>query len=438
MIRTLDETHDTKAASWVESANLAGADFPIQNLPFGVFRARDVERQGIGIAIGSSVFDLGAATAAGSLQRLNESTATACRANSLNELMSLGVQSRRQLRRELFRLLHVEVDAPVRETAGRFLLPMLAVEMQIPAHIGDYTDFYAFISHATNVGRMFRPDNPLLPNYKWVPIGYHGRSSSIVISGTEISRPRGQTVVEKAETPVFRRSGALDYELEIGAYVATGNSLGHAIPIENAEEHIFGISIVNDWSARDIQSWEYQPLGPFLSKSFATSVSPWVITMEALAPYRCASVSRPATDPQPMAHLESESNRERGAIELTVEASLSSAKMREQKIAPIRLSQGSFREMYWTFAQLFAHHSSNGCNLRPGDLLASGTISGDTPDSRGCMLELTQRGKQKLKLPTGEERGFLEDGDEVILRGWCDAPNAARIGLGECRGQIRG
>lgn len=437
MTRTLDETHDPRAASWVESANLAGNDFPIQNLPFGVFRARGRDRGGIGVAIGTSVFDLGAAAAAGCLPELNGAMTGACRADSLNELMSLDAQSRLPLRRQLFKLLRAQADPPVREAAGRFLVPMRGVEMQLPARIGDYTDFYASIFHATNVGSMFRPDNPLLPNYKWVPIGYHGRSSSIVISGTEIRPPHGQIMAEKAGTPTFRRSGSLDYELEIGAYVADGNSLGHTIPMAEAEEHIFGLSLVNDWSARDIQSWEYQPLGPFLSKSFATTVSPWVIAMEALAPYRCASFCRPPGDPQPLEYLDSESNRRHGAIAITVEASLSSAKMREQKISPVKLSQGSFRDLYWTLAQLLTHHSSNGCNLRPGDLLASGTISGEAPGSRGCLLEVTRNGTQKLELPTGEQRGFLEDGDEVILRGWCEGPSAARIGLGECRGRIQ-
>ncbi|MGH9682992.1 MAG: fumarylacetoacetase [Candidatus Acidiferrales bacterium] len=437
MNRTLDETHDPKAASWVESANSFQTDFPIQNLPFGLFRARDQDRSSIGVAIGECVLDLNAAAVADCLQELSRATVAACQTDSLNELMSLDVQSRLRLRRHLFDLLQASAGASVREAVEGFLVPARDLDMQLPARIGDYTDFYASIFHATNVGSLFRPDNPLLPNYKWVPIGYHGRSSSLMISGTEIRRPHGQTMAENASTPIFDMSGSLDYELEIGAYVAGGNRLGQPIPMAEAEEHIFGLSLVNDWSARDIQSWEYQPLGPFLSKSFATTLSPWVITMEALTPYRCPSFARPAGDPQPLPYLDSESNRQRGAIDLTVEATLSSAEMREQKISPIRLSLASFREMYWTLAQLLAHHSSNGCNLRPGDLLASGTVSGSAAESRGCLLELTRRGGQKIELPTGEQRRYLEDGDEVVLRGWCERPSAMRIGLGECKGRIQ-
>jgi len=307
--------------------------------------------------------------------------------------------------------------------------------MLLPAAIGDYTDFYASIFHATNVGRLFRPDNPLLPNYKYISIGYHGRASSLVPTGTPIRRPSGQTRDGEAE-PKFAPTRALDYELELGFFVSDGNKLGEVIPIAEAEEHIFGICLVNDWSARDIQAWEYQPLGPFLGKSFATSLSPWVVTMEALAPFRTAAFARAEGDPAPLPYLFSESNQDQGGLDLWLEVSLSSARMREANSAPMILGRSNFRDMYWTMAQMLTHHASNGCNLRPGDLLASGTVSGADKTARGCLLELTSRGKDPVALPTGEQRKFLEDGDEVILRGFCEKSGFQRIGLGGCRGVI--
>lgn len=438
MTPLLDATHDPHAASWVESANRIGTDFPIQNLPFGVFRRNAQDLTCIGVAIGDCVLDLRACIDARILFAIDSAALEACRAGSLNDLMSLQPEQRVQLRRQLYKVLNAAASAEVRETVGRYLYPTGAVQMQLPAQIGDYTDFYASIFHATNVGSMFRPDKPLLPNYKWVPIGYHGRASSIVISGTGIRRPHGQTLSEGDSVPVYGPARRLDYELEIGMYMTGGNTLGYAIPIDSAASHIFGLCLVNDWSARDIQTWEYQPLGPFLSKSFATSVSPWVVTMEALAPYRRESFSRPSGDPAPLPYLSSESDRRYGAIDITVEVTLSTANMREGNVPPHRLSLGSFRDMYWTLGQLVVHHSSNGCNLRPGDLLASGTVSGGTPDSGGCLLELTWKGTKKIELPTGEQRGFLENGDEVIIRGWCEGPGNARIGFGECRGRIEG
>ncbi|MGH7744605.1 MAG: fumarylacetoacetase [Candidatus Dormibacteria bacterium] len=437
MIDSLDETHAREATSFVQTANLAQTDFPIQNLPFGVFRAHGEDNCAIGVAIGDSVLDLKAGEATGCLRNLGSEITGACREDSLNKLMSLNAEFRLRLRHRLFNLLHASAESGSREAVEKCLIPLRDSQMQVPASIGDYTDFYASIFHATNVGSLFRPDNPLSPNYKWVPIGYHGRASSIVISGTAIRRPHGQAMPEKAVAPVFGASRGVDYELEIGAYVAGGNVLGKPIPIANAEAHIFGLCLVNDWSARDIQSWEYQPLGPFLSKNFATTISPWVITAEALAPYRCAAFSSPADDPQPLPYLDSEQNRRCGGIDITLEVSLSSARMREQKIPPIRLSRGRFREMYWTIAQLLAHHTSGGCNLRPGDLLASGTISGSEAESSGCLLEITRRGAHRLELPTGEKRIFLEDDDEVIFRAWCEAPHAVRIGFGECKGTLR-
>jgi fumarylacetoacetase len=309
-------------------------------------------------------------------------------------------------------------------------------ELLLPATIGDYTDFYASVHHATNVGRMFRPDNPLLPNYKWVPIGYHGRASSIVPSGTPVRRPRGQVKDPEGEVPVLVPTRALDYELELGCFVAVGNPLGEPVSIDQGEAHLFGVCLVNDWSARDVQSWEYQPLGPFLSKSFATTVSPWVVTLEALEPFRVPAYRRPSEDPAPLPHLDSERNATAGGVDVILEVSLTSARMRDQGIAPVRLGSGRVADLYWTLAQMLAHHTSNGCNLRPGDLFASGTVSGPSNDSLGCLLELTRRGAEPLTLPTGESRKFLEDGDEVIMRGFCEREGAARIGLGECRGVV--
>jgi len=306
----------------------------------------------------------------------------------------------------------------------------------LPARIGDYTDFYASIDHATNVGSMFRPDNPLLPNYKWIPIGYHGRSSSIVVSGTDVRRPVGQTRDAADGPPAFGPTRRLDYELEIGALIATGNSRGSSIAIDHAERHVFGLCLVNDWSARDIQAWEYQPLGPFLAKNFATSLSPWVVTLDALEPFRARAYPRPADDPAPLPYLFSQANTNAGGFDITLEVFLASSRMREQGVEPLRVSAGNFVDMYWTMAQLVTHHTSNGCNLRAGDLLASGTVSGPTKESRGCLLERTWRGTEPLQLPTEETRKFLEDGDEVILRGFCERSGHPRIGFGECRGRI--
>jgi fumarylacetoacetase len=313
---------------------------------------------------------------------------------------------------------------------------MSEADMVLPADIGDYTDFYASIHHAGNVGRMMRPDNPLLPNYKHVPIGYHGRASSIAIGGTPVVRPRGQVRHDGADRPIFGPSEHLDYELEAGFFVGPGNPPGDPIPIASAEEHLFGICLVNDWSARDIQAWEYQPLGPFLSKSFLTSISPWIVTLEALAPFRVAPTARTEGDPEPLPYLDSPADRRAGALDVTLIVDLASARMRELGLSPLRVCRTSLRHLYWTPAQLVAHHSSNGCNLRPGDLLASGTVSGPGHDQRGCLLELTRRGAEPLTLPSGETRRFLEDGDEVILSGSCARAGYARVGFGECRGVV--
>lgn len=435
MIYTRNETHDPEAKSWVKSANRAGEDFPIQNLPFGLFSRNDLKAR-IGVAIGDDVLDLHACADSDWLIGVDSATIAACHTDSLNALMSLSSSHWSRLRKCLFQLLHVTADMKVRSRLEQFLVPAADVQMHVPARIGDYTDFYASIYHATNVGTMFRPQNPLPPNYKWVPVGYHGRASSIVISGCPIRRPAGQVKPDGVAVPVFRRCKRLDYELEVGTYVGAGNRLSEPIPIGHAEEKIFGICLVNDWSARDVQTWEYQPLGPFLAKNFATTVSPWVVTLEALAPYRVPAFSRPQGDPMPLPHLNDPEDQTAGGIDLTLEVALSTARMRAQKIAPCQLSRGSFRDMYWTIAQLIAHHTSNGCKLRPGDLLASGTVSGNSRHARGCLLELTWNGCEPIQLPTGECRSFLENGDEVIIRGRCEGEAKASIGLGECRGLI--
>jgi fumarylacetoacetase len=429
----VDHTHDPSLRSWVESAE-GHADFPLQNLPFGVFRRRGSDETArVGLAIGDMILDVAACHAERRFTGLAATAAGACAAPALNPLMAMGPAPRAELRRQVSELL--SADSPA-AGADRLLVPQREAELLLPAAIGDYTDFYASVHHATNVGSMFRPDNPLLPNYKWVPIGYHGRASSIVPSGTPVRRPSGQSRPPDAATPSFGPSRSLDYEMELGIFVAGGNQLGEPVPIARAEERIFGFCLVNDWSARDLQAWEYQPLGPFLAKNFATTISPWVVTLEALEPFRAPAPSRPAGDPAPLPYLDSRKNAEAGAVAVTVEVYLSSARMRETGLAPLRLSRASAADLYWTTAQLLAHHTSNGCNLQPGDLLATGTISGPAKESRGCMLELTWRGAEPLALPGGETRKFLEDGDEVIMRGYCERDGAVRIGFGECRGVV--
>ncbi|HSZ60808.1 MAG TPA: fumarylacetoacetase [Terriglobales bacterium] len=432
----LDETHDSKVRSWVESANVAGADFPLQNLPFAVFRRPGQSAEpSLGIAIGDRVLDLRGMQIEPSFAGESTLTADACAASSLNSLMALPVGARRALRRRLHAILRQDAPGADRQAASRHLFAQSDVDLLLPAATGDYTDFYASIFHATNVGKLFRPDNPLLPNYKFIPIGYHGRASSLVPSKTPIRRPNGQTRDGDAP-PRFGPAKALDYELEVGFFVSAGNNLGEPIPIAEAEEHIFGICLLNDWSARDIQAWEYQPLGPFLGKSFATSLSPWVVTMEALAPFRTAAFVRPEGDPAPLPYLFDQNDQDHGGVDLHLEVALLSPRMREQGMAPVVLGRSNFSDMYWTMAQLLTHHASNGCNLRPGDLLASGTVSGPDKSACGSLLELTSRGKDPVTLPTGEPRKFLEDEDEVILRGFCERDGFRRIGLGGCSGML--
>lgn len=427
-----NDTHDPALRSWVDSANLRDTDFPIQNLPLGVFRRRGTgETPAIGVAIGDQILDLRVARNGGLLADLPSALAEAATASTLNGLMAAGRENISRLRRQLVRIL----AADGRRAERRSLVAMDHAELLLPAAIGDYTDFYASIFHATHVGELFRPQNPLLPNYKYLPIAYHGRSSSIVPSGTSIKRPSGQ-LKGSDDTPSFRPSERLDYELEVGFFVGPGNALGEALTMEQAGERIFGLCIVNDWSARDIQAWESQPLGPFLAKNFATTISPWVVTQEALAPFRCPAFARSPGDPRPLPYLSSPANEASGGFDVRVEVFLRSAAMQRAGVAPVQLGRGSLRDMYWTLAQMLMHHTSNGCNLRPGDLLASGTVSGSRQGEEGCLLEMTRGGANPIELPTGERRTFLADGDEVTMRASCERAGYARIGFGECSGVI--
>jgi len=432
----IDETHDPERRSWVESANAPDSDFPIQNLPFGVFRRSGGDGwPRVGIAIGDRILDV---TAALDEDLLEGTAAEACDAPSMNPLLALAPEDWRGLRRQVSALLDRDGSAvPSEAVQERITVPMAECELLLPLEVGDFTDFYASIHHATNVGSMFRPDNPLLPNYRWIPIGYHGRASSVVVSGSPVRRPSGQRKPEEeGGSPSFGPSRLLDYELEVGIVVGGGNVLGTSIPLADAERHIFGLCLLNDWSARDLQAWEYQPLGPFLAKSFASTISPWIITRDALAPFRIPAFTRPEGDPEPLPHLLDEADRAAGGFDLTLEVHLRTPAMEEAGGGPFVVSRGSFRDMYWTPAQMVAHHASNGCNLRPGDLLGSGTVSGAAPGSRGCLLERTWRGTEPLDLPGGETRKFLQDGDEVILRGWCRREGRVAIGFGSCAGVV--
>jgi fumarylacetoacetase len=418
--------------SWISSANEQDSDFPIQNLPYGVFSYRDQTH--IGVAIGDQILDLHTCTSSGLLKSQSKEIQLACKVETLNELMALGPQACSSLRAHITSLLDVEgTDSEIRARVEVALVPTRDATMRIPVQIGDYTDFYASIDHATRVGKLFRPDSPLLPNYKHLPIGYHGRASSIVVSGSEIRRPCGQIKTSDRE-PVFGPAKSLDYELEIGIFVGYGNRLGESISMDEAERHIFGLCLVNDWSARDIQAWEYQPLGPFLAKSFATTISPWVLPLEALAPYRVPARKHAPGDPDLLSYLKS-SHEECDGINLTLEVYLESQKMRDAGMAPERLSYGNLRDLYWSIAQLVTHHTSNGCNLRVGDLLATGTVSGSEEGSEGCLLEMKHRA-HPVCLTTGEQRVFLENGDRVILRAFAQRLGFPRIGFGECSGMI--
>ena len=432
---TLNETHDPSLRSWVESANVDGTDFPIQNLPFGVFRrAGTNESFRGGVAIGDRVLDLAAVRIARAIR--STAAANALRNASgptLNALMAMGPEACSALRLALSRALRT--GSPAQAKLEGALVPQAGAEMAVPASIGDFTDFYTSIHHATAVGRLFRPDNPLLPNYKWVPIAYHGRASSVRPSGQRFPRPRGQILPAGANTPVYAPCKRLDYELELGAFVGVGNDIGTTVAMNGAEPHLFGTVLLNDWSARDIQAWEYQPLGPFLAKSFATTISPWIVTMEALAPYRVAW-TRPEGDPQPLPHLDSPDNRARGAIDIALEVWIESDRMRRENSGAALLSRSNFRDSYWTWAQMLAHHASNGCNLAAGDLFGSGTQSGPRPEEGGALIELSKGGKEPVTLANGETRTFVEDGDTITFRAACTAPGQARIGFGPCSGTV--
>jgi fumarylacetoacetase len=434
---TLNRTHDPQATSWLASAQDAGSDFPIQNLPFGVFRraGRNEAWRG-GVAIGDQVLDLSAATGKGVFAGLAATAAAACGGDALNPLMALGPTAWHALREALFDGLHAGAGSAVREVLSSCLVPQAAAEMSLPARIGNYTDFYTSIHHARNVGRVVRPDDPLTPNFQWLPIAYHGRASSVVVSGTPFRRPMGQALPAGAKTPLYGACARLDFELEMGIWIGPGNALGEPVPIARADDHVFGMCLLNDWSARDQQFWEMAPLGPFLGKNFCTSVSPWIVTLEALAPYR-VPFQRPAGDPPPLAYLDHPAVRSTGSLDVQLEVVLQSALHRARGLPGDRLSATSFRHQYWTVAQMVAQHTVGGCNLQSGDLLGTGTISGPTPEEAGAIVELSAGGTRAVPLPgSGEERRFLHDGDCVILRGWCARPGAARIGFGECRGEV--
>ena len=432
----LNHTHVPTTQSWLEEAN-GHTDFPIQNLPCAVFRRQgSAEAYRGGVAIGGQVVDLAALSRSGVLHGQALQACQACTLPVLNDFMALGPSAWRSLRHALFALLCEDATAPQQEAIRACLVSQAMVEYRVPSRIADYTDFYTSSHHARTVGRIARPDSdPLTPNFQWLPIAYHGRASSVVISGTPFRRPMGQMMPPGATEPVYAPCGRLDYELELGIFIGPGNAMGEPIPIAQAEEHIFGVCLLNDWSARDIQFWEMAPLGPFLGKNFCTSISPWIVSMEALAPFRLP-FSRPAGDPQPLAYLNSAANLAGGVLDIQLDVLIESSLQRAAAHAPTRVSRTSFKHQYWTFAQMVAQHSMGGCNLQSGDLLGSGTISGPAPGEEGAIIEMTKGGRVPLTLGNGEQRAFLHDGDAVTLRGWCEKPGAASIGFGECRGEV--
>lgn len=443
MAKFIDETHNPELKSWVESANDPATDFPIQNLPFGVFTLADetadedgsYEPERLGVAIGDQILDVTAALDAELLKLAPATEALLC-TGRLDDLLAASSRQWSHVRKTISRFLRDDNKDMAGQDKAQALcmIPMEEAVMHRPVEmIGDYTDFYASIHHATNVGSMFRPDNPLLPNYKHVPIGYHGRASSIVVDGTPIRRPMGQLRPDDNAPPIFGPVKLLDYEMELGVFVGHGNAMGERIDMKEAGENIFGMVIVNDWSARDVQKWEYQPLGPFNAKNFGTTISPWVVTMDALGPFRLPGPPRVNDDPQPLDYLKPADDF---GLNINVEVLIRSAAMREKNMPAHSISRGNFRDMYWTIAQMLVHHTSTGCNLQPGDLIASGTVSNTSEDSRGCLLERTWRGQNPIQLPDGTERKFLQDGDEVIMRAWCERDGYRRIGFGECRGII--
>ena len=430
----LDFTHDATLRAWLASANTPETDFPLQNLPLGVFR-RAGSQEGFrpGVAIGDQIVDLLAACDAGALPPAVAASLAGCAHGELNAFMAQGRAARVALRHALSHSLR---EGSAQQAAMQpTLVAQAEADYAVPCRIGDYTDFYTGIHHATTVGKLFRPDNPLLPNYKWVPIGYHGRASSIGVSGQQFVRPRGQTKGPNEEVPVLRPTQRLDYELELGVFVGQGNALGDPILMAQAEDHAFGLVLLNDWSARDLQAWEYQPLGPFLAKNFASTISPWIVTMEALAPFRAPFV-RAADDPPPLPYLDSDSNRKQGGLDIGLEVLIQTQAMRAAGLPAQRLSQSNYRDAYWTVAQMITHHTVNGCNLQAGDLLGSGTQSGEKPEQAGSLLELSAGGKDLLTLANGETRTFVQDGDSIILRAHCQRSGFRRIGFGDCQGQV--
>ena len=437
----LNETHDPNLRSWIASANDAACDFPLQNLPYGTFRHDDAEPWHVGVAIGDRILDLNALAASAPFDGLAAQALAACAAPAhdgrLNGLMALGADHWHALRLTLSRGLREDNGAAqaIRGALEAALRPMAGAHHAPPAHIGDYTDFYISLHHATAVGLQFRPDQPLLPNYKWVPIGYHGRASSLGV-GSTFRRPVGQTrPPQEGAPPAFGPSQRLDYELEMAIYVGQGNAQGQRIALANAENHVFGLGLLNDWSARDIQAWEYQPLGPFLGKSFASTLSPWNVTREALSPFR-APLRRPAGDPAPLPYLASDDNAAAGAFDVQLQVDISTEQSRRAGHPAAALSRSNFRDAYWTVAQLVTHHTVNGCNLQAGDLMGTGTLSGPLPDEAGSLLELAAGGKAPLTLPWGEMRTFLQDGDEIRLSAHCSAPGRRRIGFGSACGRV--
>lgn len=426
---SLNQTHDPEAKSWVNSANNDDSDFPLQNLPFGVFRLQGTnEAFRGGVAIGEQILDLAALCKCNLFEPKMQRILSAASQSTLNDFMAMGAAAWSSLRLALFKLL--KKGSSVEQQVIDCLLPQTKAEFSLPCQVGDYTDFYTSMYHAQAVGALFRPDNPLLPNYHWIPIGYHGRASSIQISGQKFHRPKGQLKSDGEPSPYLGPSQKMDYELELAVYIGSGNDLGQSIPIESAEQHIFGIGLLNDWSARDIQAWEYQPLGPFLGKNFATTLSPWIVTLEALEPYRVPFLHTQGE--QPLSYLTSEKNSLRGAIDIQLSCFLQTAKMTQ----PSHLSSSTFKHSHWTMAQMVTHHTINGCNLQPGDILGTGTQSGPSPEQAGSLLELSEGGNKAISMPNGELRTFLEDGDTVIMRAHCAQKGRVRIGFGEVKGTV--
>ena len=436
MNRLTDETHDPKRASWVASAN-GHAEFPIQNLPLGIFSPGGGAPRG-GVAIGDEILDLKAALAAELFSGEAEQAAAAAAGATLNPLMALGSAPRAALRKRLSALLAADSAerGKIEPLAGQLLHRAVDCILHLPAVVGDFTDFFAGIQHAINAGMRRRPEAPLMPNYKYVPVAYHSRASSVHASGARIRRPHGQRMLAGAKEPSFGPCTKLDIELELGVWIGPGNAPGEPIPVARAGEHVVGLCLLNDWSARDIQEWEMAPLGPFLSKNFGTTVSPWVITAEALAPFRLAQPPRPAGDPRPLPYLWDDEDQRTGAFDVELEAFLQSAAMREKKLPPQQLSVSNTRHLYWTLAQMVAHHTASGCNLAPGDLFGSGTISAPDASGYGSVRELSQDGERPIALASGETRKFVEDGDEVILRAHAKRAGYVAIGFGECCGRI--